>query len=389
MVVASDLSDCMHIALYNLTTTTKYGGVESFVWDLGRELARRGHAVTIIGGVGKRREYAPGVRVLTFPFIDRYRFQALPLLRRAYAEAKLLERLTLGIAALPELIRGGYDIIHIQKPYDLAPALLARRFGGARVVLGCHGEDFYPGDTLLAKHVDAAVSCSRFNARTVAARYGFEPAVVFNGIDTTLFRPVTPDPTLVRSDGTPLLLWVGRLQPWKGVDVALRALQLIPHAHLAIVGDGETRADLERLARALDLENRVHFSGALPRERLPGVYAAADLLLATSFASETFGIGLVEAQACGLPVVASRFGGFPEVVDDGRTGLLVPPRNPGALAAAVQSLLDNPARRRAMAAAAPAWAAQFAWSAVADRVEAAYRVACTGARLGEPVARLR
>ena len=362
----------MRIALYNLTTTTKFGGVESFVWDLGRELARRGHAVTIIGGVGKRRELAPGVRVLMFPFIDRYRFQTLPLLRRAYAEAKLLERLSLAIAALPELIAGGYDIIHIQKPYDLGPALLARRLGGARVVLGCHGEDFYPGDTLLAPRIDAAVSCSRFNARTVATRYGFEPTVVFNGIDTNLFRPTAPDPDIVRTDGTPLLLWVGRLQPWKGVDVALHALQEIPRAHLMIVGDGETRADLERLAQGLGLAERVHFLGALPRERLPSIYAAADLLLATSFASETFGIGLVEAQACGLPVVASRFGGFPEVIDEGRTGLLVPPRDPAALAAAVRSLIDDPERRRAMADAAPGWAAQFSWSAVVDRIEAVY-----------------
>ncbi|MCL6540663.1 MAG: glycosyltransferase family 4 protein [Roseiflexus sp.] len=362
----------MRIALYNLTTTTKFGGVESFVWDLGRELARRGHAVTIIGGVGKRRELAPGVRVLMFPFIERYRFQALPLLRRAYAEAKLLERLSLAIAALPELIAGGYDIIHIQKPYDLGPALLARRFGGARVVLGCHGEDFYPGDTLLAPRIDAAVSCSRFNARTVAARYGFEPTVVFNGIDTNLFRPTAPDPNIVRTDGTPLLLWVGRLQPWKGVDIALRALQEIPRAHLMIVGDGETRADLERLAQELGLAERVRFLGALPRERLPSIYAAADLLLATSFASETFGIGLVEAQACGLPVVASRFGGFPEVIDEGHTGLLVPPRDPTALAAAVRTLLNDPERRRAMAAAAPGWAAQFSWSAVVDRIEAVY-----------------
>jgi glycosyltransferase involved in cell wall biosynthesis len=362
----------MRIALYNLTTTTRFGGVESFVWDLGRELARRGHAVTIIGGVGKRRELAPGVRVLMFPFIDRYRFQTLPLLRRAYAEAKLLERLSLAIAALPELIAGGYDIIHIQKPYDLGPALLARRFGGARVVLGCHGEDFYPGDTLLASRVDAAVSCSRFNARTVAARYGFEPTVVFNGIDTSLFRPTTPDPDIVRTDGTPLLLWVGRLQPWKGVDVALRALREIPQAYLMIVGDGETRADLERLAQELGLAERVRFLGALPRERLPSIYAAADLLLATSFASETFGIGLVEAQACGLPVVASRFGGFPEVIDEGHTGLLVPPRDPTALAAAVRTLLNDPERRRAMADAAPGWAAQFSWSAVVDRIEAVY-----------------
>src|SRR5438128_8061540 len=103
----------MHIALYNLTTTTKIGGVESFVWDLSRELARRDHAVTIIGGAGPRREPVPGVRVLTYPFVSRRLWQALPPLRRAYAEAKLLERLTLALAALPTLARGGFEIVHL------------------------------------------------------------------------------------------------------------------------------------------------------------------------------------------------------------------------------------------------------------------------------------
>lgn len=375
----------MHICLYNLTTTTKHGGVESFVWDLGRELAARGHRVTIIGGAGSRRECVPGVRVLTFPFVSRRLWQALPPLRRAYAEAKLLERLSLAVAALPELVRRGYDIIHIQKPYDLGPALLARRLGGAKVILGCHGEDFYPGDTLLASQVDAAVSCSRFNAATVARRYGFTPQVVFNGIDTTLFRPGPPDPAWRAVAGadpqTPLLLFVGRLQPWKGVETAIRALVHVPETRLAIAGDGEDRPRLERLAADMGLATRVRFLGMVERQVLPYLYRSADLLVATSYASETFGIGLVEAQACGLPVVASRFGGFPEVVDEGRTGLLVPPRDPLALAAALNTLLADPERRAAMSAAAPAWAAQFSWQAVTDRIESVYNaVVCGGSR---------
>ncbi|MFV9507570.1 MAG: glycosyltransferase family 4 protein [Oscillochloridaceae bacterium umkhey_bin13] len=370
----------MRIALYNLTTTTRFGGVESFVWDLARELHGRGHAITIIGGVGPRREPAPGVRILTFPFVSRRLFQAIPPLRRAYAEAKLAERLSLAVTALPELIRGGYDIIHLQKPYDLGPALLARHLGGAKVLLGCHGEDFYRGDRLLAQQADGAVSCSHFNANTVARRYGIMPAVIFNGIDCQLFQPQPRDPAVRHQFGlptkAPLLLFVGRLQPWKGVDTALRALNLLPGVHLAIAGDGEQRHNLEALAVELGLSARVHFLGALERQSLPALYSNADLLVATSHASETFGIGLVEAQACGLPVVASRFGGFPEVVDEGRTGLLYPARDHAALAQAVTSLLADPARRAGMAAAAPAWAAQFAWSAVTDRVEAVYAELC-------------
>ncbi|OAN48485.1 glycosyl transferase family 1 [Chloroflexus islandicus] len=366
----------MRIALYNLTTTTKIGGVESFVWDLARELVKRGHEVDILGGVGPRRE-TTGARVYTFPFISRQFWQALPPLRRAYAEAKLLERLTMAVAALPTLAGGKYHIIHLQKPYDLLPALVARRLSGAKVILGCHGEDFYRGDRWLARQVDAAVSCSRFNAQTIAGRYGFTPEVVFNGIDTDLFHPQPPDLTLRARLGVPatapLLLFVGRLQPWKGVETAIRALPQIPQAVLLIAGDGEDRARLAAIANELGLNERVRFLGSVPRPQLPALYASVDLLVATSHASETFGIGPVEAQACGLPVVATRFGGFPEVVAAGQTGLLVPPRDPAALATAVNDLLADPSRRAAMAAAAPAWASQFAWPAVVDRIEAVYR----------------
>src|SRR5699024_242741 len=118
------------------------------------------------------------------------------------------ERLSMAVAALPHLAHGRYDIIHIQKPYDLGPALLARRLSGAKVILGCHGEDFYRGDRWLARQVDGSVSCSLFNARTVAARYGCEPNVIYNSIDTSLFRQTTPDEriTALRYGHTPLAL---------------------------------------------------------------------------------------------------------------------------------------------------------------------------------------
>lgn len=378
----------MKIALYNLTTTTKVGGVESFVWDLSRELVQRGHAVTIIGGIGTRREHIPGVRVITYPFVSRHFWQRFPVLNRAYAEAKLLERLTFAIPALPELLRGGYDIVHLQKPYDMAPALLARVLGGPRVILGCHGEDFYRGDRWLARLVDGAVSCSAFNALTVAARYGIKPTVIYNGFDPELFCP--PDgvieppvslhstaPVDIAIDTRYTLLYVGRLMPWKGVDIAIQALVYIPDATLLVAGAGQEETALRQLATHLGVQQRVRFLGTVPRTALPHLYRTVDLLLATSFASETFGISLVEAQACGLPVVAARFGGFPEVVDEGRTGLLVPPRDVHALAHAVMTLLNDPPQRAAMSAAAPAWAAQFIWPAVVDRVEAAYRAICS------------
>lgn len=361
----------MRIALYNLTTTTAYGGVESFVWDLAAQLTARGHQVTIAGGHGDRRVDIPGVHVRTSGFLSRDAFRWIPGFARAYAERKLLERLSFAVTAIWDLVFGRYDIIHIQKPYDMLPALVAARLSGAKVVLGCHGEDFYRGDRWLARQMDAAVSCSAFNARTVDARYQIPITVVYNGIDTTVFAPPPQPVTLPASPFR--LLFVGRLQEWKGVETILRALALVPDAELTIAGDGADRQRLTTLCASLALADRVTFLGSVERHALPALMHRHHALVASSYASETFGIGLVEAQACGLPVIASRFGGFVEVVSEGVTGVLYPPRDHAALADAIRALHADPDTRVRMATAAPAWAAQFAWPAVTDRIEAVYR----------------
>ena len=361
----------MRIALYNLTTTTAYGGVESFVWDLASQLRERGHTVEIFGGNGLRREATAALTVRTFPYINRSAFAWIPGLARAYAERKLLERLSFAVCAFPQLIWGRYDIIHIQKPYDMLPALIAARLTGASVVLGCHGEDFFRGDRWLARQMDAAVSCSAFNAQTVDSRYRIPITVVYNGIDTSVFHPPTPDAT---PPAVPFkVLFVGRLQEWKGVRTILEALSTVPDVTLTIAGDGNDRTLLEAHAATLGVSGRVTFLGSVPRPELPALMYEHHALVASSYASETFGIGLVEAQACGLPVIASRFGGFVEVVSEGQTGLFYPPRDAAALAACIRTLMNQPELRQHLASHAPAWANQFAWSAVTDRIESVYR----------------
>src|SRR3712207_3058174 len=109
---------------------------------------------------------------------------------------------------------------------------------------------------------------------------------------------------------------------------------------------------------------------------MPDLYACSDLVLGTSFVNETFGISLCEALACERPVIASDFGGFREVVRHGETGLLVPPEDSSALAAAIDSLLADPARRHALARAGRQdVVARFSWPAVVERVIAAYTAA--------------
>jgi D-inositol-3-phosphate glycosyltransferase len=364
----------VHIVHYNLTTTTKEGGVETFVWDLAREQARSGQRVTIVSGAGPVRRDAPGVEVKTAPYVDRGRFAVGPL-RRAWAIRKLLERLSM----LPRAygLLAGADLVHIHKPYDLplAPLLKRRR---VPLVYHGHGEGFFPGDRTLARAAAALLSCSTYNASTLRRHYGREATVVYNGVDVTRFSPREPDRDLrarLLGHGDALVLLPGRIMPWKGQQHAIEALARIGRRglRLVLVGDGETRSQLEAQARAAGVADQVVFAGTVPHVEMPDYYAVADVVLGTSFASETFGMALAEAMACGRPVLASTWPGFDDVVRDGETGVRFKAADPDGLASALRALLDDGARRLRVAEAGRSRVlANFTWPQVAARVQAAY-----------------
>lgn len=152
-----------------------------------------------------------------------------------------------------------------------------------------------------------------------------------------------------------LLVSVARLTPVKGVDIALAALHLLPDAHLIVIGDGPQRAALEAAAP----HGRVTFTGPLPHEDVLRHLRAADIYVLSS-RTEGLSHTLLEALAVGTPAIASRVGGNPEVITDGVDGLLIPPDDPAALAAAVQRL-DDPALYAAVAAAALQRSLAFRW----------------------------
>jgi glycosyltransferase involved in cell wall biosynthesis len=145
----------------------------------------------------------------------------------------------------------------------------------------------------------------------------------------------------------------GRLTAAKDVETALAALAQVEDASLAVAGDGEERAALEARAGELGLDGRVRFLGAQPRERVLALFRGVDAVVLSS-AWENFPHAVVEALAVGTPVIATAVGGVTELVEDGRNGLLVPPGDPAALAAALRRFLaDDDLRARLRAAAAP------------------------------------
>jgi phosphatidylinositol alpha-1,6-mannosyltransferase len=177
-------------------------------------------------------------------------------------------------------------------------------------------------------------------------------------------------------------LSVGRLVSRKGFDLALQALPLIrqqvPDVHLEIAGDGPERPRLEQMVSELELQTAVTFSGRLSDQELLAAYQHAHLFIMpareelANASVEGFGIVYLEASACGLPVVATRTGGVAEAVQDGRTGLLIPPDDPIALATAVTTLLQNPEKMHQMGANGREWIAnQMNWDVAAQQLSIA------------------
>ncbi|MCU7727530.1 glycosyltransferase [Actinoplanes sp. KI2] len=203
-------------------------------------------------------------------------------------------------------------------------------------------------------------------------------ALVPSGVNTAAFRP--DGPAVPRRAGYHRILTVARLVERKGVEDLIRALPRVPAAELVVVGGppgGELAADpyarrLSALASDCAVGDRVRLVGAVPAHEMPAWYRSADLLAATPW-YEPFGLTVLEAMACGVPVVASAVGGLVDTVVDGVTGELVAARDPAGLARTLHRLLHDETRRLSYGAAAQDRAAEaYSWPRIARRLTAVY-----------------
>jgi glycosyltransferase involved in cell wall biosynthesis len=342
-------------------------GTEQTILRLAPLLRARGVDVALAGRAGGDLERAWLELGLEFVPVD---VPARAGLRRADGSGRrppprafARESATVAIAArrLARAARAaGADVLHAHSLSSHLDTALAARTTGRRALLQLH-DLVAPGigRVVLGGAVRVAgrlVAISAACAECVPARARGRVEVVHHGVDLERFAPGPVD-ARVRADlgaapEVPLVGIVGRVDPRKQVDVVVRAVAQLPaslQARLVVVGASQLAppeyvAGLRRLAHEL-LGERVRFVGA--RADVPDVLRALDVLVNASVA-EPFGLTLVEAQACGIPVVATRSGGAPEIVDDGVTGRLVPPGDPGGLAGVLTGLLGDPARRREM-----------------------------------------
>jgi L-malate glycosyltransferase len=362
------------------------GGSGVVATELATSLAARGHEVHVLSSdiPFRLRQQWRDVRV------HRVDTPAYPLFR----EPQYVLSLSTSIVAVAraqrlDIVHAHYAVPHAACAY-LARQILASGSGSVpKTVTTLHGTDI----TLVGSdpsYTETVAFCIEQSDGVTAVSESLRAdtyrhlritspiEVIPNFLDCTRYAS-RPDPALRarlcppdRYDG--LLLHVSNLRPVKRLDAVVdifRRVSAQRRVKLAIVGDGPERARTVQLAAEAELTDHLEILGE--QDDVRGLLSSADVFLLPS-AQESFGLAALEAMACELPVVASRVGGLPEVIEDGVTGFLFPPEDTPGMAARVVALLDDPARRAEIARAARASVVErFCDGAIVPQYEALYR----------------
>lgn len=348
------------LCVAHVITPSRLSGAELYMITLAERLNARGHRNLILC----KHRALPVIEECRARGLD---VQGVPL----YGKLDLLAPRRL--ARL--LIQEGADIVHTH----LSSASLWGAFAARRAHLPVLATVQGQNTALWYRFADLLIANSEAVRQHMIAQ-SIPPervVVVHNAVDLSAFQRRLSPAQAKRGLGLdPQCLVIGtaaHLSPKKGHDdllaAALSIAPRLPHAHFAFLGEGPMRPQLERTARAAGLADRVHFLGF--RRDVAAVMSAYDIFALASW-WEPFGLVFVEAMALGIPVVTTRGGGAPEVVADGETGLLVPARDPQALADALLRLATDADLRATMSSAASLRAGQFDIADKVLEVEAAY-----------------
>lgn len=366
------------------------GGMNVYVLQLARQLARKGIGVDVFTRSHdpddpKIVELEPGARVV--------HLNAGP---HAAAKQDLSDYIPAFLRELSDFQRSEgarYDLVHSHYWLSGRVGMTLSRTWGVPHVTTFHtlaktklraraGERESPqrvaAESLIARNVDGMIVSTEEEKQDLARLYGARACkinVVPAGVDLELFKPTDRQSArgLLGIRENQVILYVGRIEKLKGIEILLRAVTFLESTsdrRVVIVGGSPGNdAELDRL-KALSVElgiaEQVTFTGAVSQTELPRYYSAADTFVFPSH-SESFGLAVLEAMACGTPVVVSRVGGLKTFVDSGKTGYLVPWRCPEAFTQRLETLLANPALKDAMGQAARAKALQMGWGHVAER----------------------
>lgn len=386
------------------------GGMNVYVRDLTRELGREGVHVDVY--TRSQDEHVPhvlhdlgyGNRVVHIPAGPE-----IPLPKQELAS--YLPQFVSGIQAFAAEKRIAYDLIHSHYWMSgLAGEKLKAAWGKplihmyhtlgmmknrvARSKAEMEGEYRIDGERQVLQAADRVVAATLAEQSQLQFLYQADErkiVIIPPGVDTGHFYPIPPDEAR-EAIGLPgascLILFVGRIEPLKGVETLIRAMAIMKHKGalkqcpqgLAIIG-GDPNASpkllnaemarLQALCKELGMDDFILFLGKRGQDTLPYYYSAAEVLVMPSH-YESFGMVALEAMACGTPVVASQVGGLAFLVQDGVNGYVVPDGDPEALGERLTLMIENPDLRNKMGAQAAAYAQDYAWERIAGRIQALY-----------------
>jgi D-inositol-3-phosphate glycosyltransferase len=375
------------------------GGMNVYVRELSRELGARGYVIDVF--TRRTSDEAPEVQ----PFGPNARVIHLAAGPSATIEkaeiAGHLDEFEASLLAFVEREPEGaaYDVVHSHYWMSgVVASHLAARWGVPHAAMfhtlgevknRARASEHEPAtridaERMIATSADRIVVASQHEKHLLTALYGARPdaiSVVPCGVDLDLFAPMDKEFARRRlgiAQTQRIILFVGRIEPLKGIDILISAAaQLHDDENFAVLivgGDARAEAQVEELRRhaaGLGIDHHITFVGSVPHEALPLYYNAADVCVVPSY-YESFGLVAVESMACGTPVVASRVGGLTSTVSDGETGYLVPWRCPEPFAERLELLLDNDELRASFGRAGREAVERFRWANVADAVAGLY-----------------
>ena len=369
----------MRVLMINYELPPIGGGGGKATLNLAANFVRRGHQVAVLTSHFRglpRRETIQGARILRAPVLRRHADRCSPLELLSFTAAGTLAGLWLAATFRPHVVLAFFA-------FPSGPVALAtRRLLGKPYVVSLRGSDVPRpeiGSSALSPFLRLALRrvCGSASAVTavsgglrsaaLAAAPGLDVLVIPNGVDLDRFRPAEDS----RPPGRVRLLYVGRLREFKGVRILLSAFASMARraeqaVELHLVGDGPDRATLERLSSRLGITERVRFHGWVAYARITDFYHRADCLVLPSFVEGMPNV-VLEAMACGLPVVGTDVAGTRELIRDGEEGRLVPRRNAEALGAALLQLVSDTKLRRRMGRCARERALEFSWQKAGDQ----------------------
>jgi len=369
-VVPSGAFVPLRIGIFAPYDLARAGGVTNQIRSQARALRRLGHAVRVFGPASAPLEEGSVALCGSVSLTISGTASGLGLDPRSAGRVARLFR------------EEPFDIVHVHEPLTPLVPWVAVRLARAPVVGTFHvhregGHIFYPrARTLLAplmRRLAHRIAVSEAARRTVADHFPGDYEIIPNGIEVDEFSARRPRPDAFEP-GRLHVLYVGRLEPRKGVDHLVHAMSAVqrqlPHARLVVVGDGPERERLRTLAGALGID--VIFAGRVDDATLPAYFQWSDVVASPALGGESFGIVLLEAMACGTPIVASRIEGYVGLAGAADCGPLVPPGDADAIAGALVPLLENEAYRRLVGARGAVAARQYDWSALASRLVVIY-----------------